>query len=87
MIRVKMTDGRFLFGVDMENVMRLMAGRPIKVDLKPMGGTDEFIIVFGPTYQDILNDLEKALGHPLPDPISEEELQRMEKEPPAGKTA
>ena len=70
MIRAKLEGGPFLFGVDMGNMIRLMQGQPIRVDLRTMGGTDEFIIIFGPTYQDILQDIAKAAG------VSVEELMK-----------
>jgi len=62
MIRARMSDGRFLFGIDAVNIFKLMDGQPIKVDLKEMGGSDSFVIVFGPTYADIIEDIAKAVG-------------------------
>jgi hypothetical protein len=75
MIRARLSDGRFLFGLDAENVRRLVNGQPIAIELEPMGGTDKILIMFGQTYGDILNELETAMGEPLPEPISEEELE------------
>jgi len=76
MIRAKLSNNTFLFGVDAVNIFKLMDGQPIHVDLKELGGHDRFIIMFGATYQDILDEIEKVTGQPMPEPLSEEELKQ-----------
>lgn len=66
MIRARLSDGRFLFGVDAENVRRLKAGQPLVIDLTMMGGKDQLVIVYGDTLQDIVRELEAAHDGPLP---------------------
>jgi hypothetical protein len=66
MIRATLSDGRFLFGIDAENVRRLKAGSPIQVDLSTMGGQGVFILVYGDTLADIVRDLEEGTGQKLP---------------------
>lgn len=66
MIRATLSDGRFLFGIDAENVRRLKAGMPLIFDLTLTGGTDTVLIVYGETMADILRELESKNGGPLP---------------------
>lgn len=66
MIRATLTNGRFLLGIDAENVRRLKEGRPIIVDLSTMGGRDTVIIMYGETMADIVRELEQASGQKLP---------------------
>jgi len=66
MIRATLTDGRYLLGLDAENVRRLRDGKPIAIDLSHMGGHDALIIMYGDTQSDILKQLEGATGGPLP---------------------
>lgn len=68
MIRIRLTDGTFLFGIEAENVRRMKDGQPIRIDLKPMGGTDTLVLMYGETQGDIKRELETAFGHPLPEP-------------------
>lgn len=66
MIRAKLSNGKFLLGVDAENLRRLQGGKPIIVDLAEVGGHDEVLIMFGPTMKDIVRELEVVNGGPLP---------------------
>jgi len=65
MLRARLSNGDFLFGVDAENIRRLTHGMPLMVDLTSLGGTDKLLIVFGPTMHDIMEQLEQTIG-PLP---------------------
>lgn len=66
MIKARLSDGRFILGLDAINVQRLQAGQPIACSLAQVGGTDDLIIMFGPTLQDIVDQLQQANGGPLP---------------------
>lgn len=66
MIRVRMSDGLFIMGVDAENIRRLKDGEPLNIDLRPLGGTDRVVIIYGDTLLEIARDLERATGAPLP---------------------
>lgn len=68
MIRAALTDGRFLFGIDAENVRRLKSGLPIILDLGPLGGKDTVLLMYGETMADILAEMRAANGGPLPVP-------------------
>ena len=68
MIRARSSDGTFILGIDAENVRRLKEGKPILVSLAELGGTDDVLIVYGDTLQDIVRDLEEASGSKLPAP-------------------
>lgn len=67
MIRARTSYGRFILGIDAENVKRLKDGQPIVVSLCEMGGHDDVMIVYGETLDDIKRDLERECG-PLPEP-------------------
>lgn len=69
MIVAKLTDGRFVIGLDAENLKRLTSGQPIAIDLTKLGGRDVFCIMYGATMTDIQNEIEDALGEPLPAPM------------------
>ena len=58
-------DGLMILGIDAENVRRLKAGQPILKALSQFGGTDDVLIVYGDTIEDVKAQLEKAMG-PLP---------------------
>jgi hypothetical protein len=66
MIRVRLSNGAFVFGLDAENVRRLTDGQPIVVDMRPLGGSDKFMLIYGETLDTILAELERANGGPLP---------------------
>jgi predicted SpoU family rRNA methylase len=66
MIRARLSNGSFIFGIDAENVRRLKEGKPIYVDLRPMGGSDVFMLMYGDTLEDIEKELAEASGRPLP---------------------
>lgn len=66
MIRARLSNGDYLFGIDAENVRRLLAGMPIVVDLALMGGQNKILIVYGADMADLTRQLEEATGGPLP---------------------
>jgi hypothetical protein len=66
MIRARLTNGDFIFGVDAENIRRLTMGQPIIMNLRLMGGTDKLLLVYGETLDDIKRDLERVTAAPLP---------------------
>lgn len=66
MIRARLSDGTFLLGIDAENVRRLKDGKPIYVNLRQLGGSDQVLIMYGDDQQAILQELEKANGGALP---------------------
>lgn len=67
-IRARLSNGVFVLGIDAENVRRLKKGQPILVSLAQQGGTDDVMIMYGETLDDICRELEAATGRPLPDP-------------------
>ena len=69
MLRARLTNGNFLLGIDAENVRRMREGKPIVVDLTPMGGTDQILIMYGDTQADIARELEELTGQALPVPM------------------
>lgn len=69
MIRARLSNGDFLFGIDAENIKRLREGQPIMVDLVPMGGDGKIIITYGETLADVRRDLESQFGE-LPPPTT-----------------
>lgn len=77
MLRARLNNGVFIFGIDAENVKRLKAGNPIIVSLAELGGTDDVVIMYGETLEDIQRELEEAQGAPLPQPTT---LKTMRKE-------
>lgn len=62
MLRARMSNGLFIFGLDAENIRRLKAGMPIHVELDSMGGQDRFVLIYGDTLDDVKKELEKTLG-------------------------
>lgn len=66
MIRARLSNGTFVFGIDAENVKRLRLGKPIVIDLAELGGTDKLCIMYGTTMADILREMEEATGQKLP---------------------
>jgi len=69
LIRARLSNGTFIFGIDAENVRRLKKGMPLDIDLTMLGGTDKLIMVYGETMGDIVRDLEEASGQKLPIPM------------------
>lgn len=65
MIRARLSDGRFLLGIDANNVQKMKEGKPLVVDLSDHGGVDCFIMVYGDTLADVLKDITDA-GFNLP---------------------
>lgn len=66
MIKARLTreDGTlvFVFGIDKENVARLKQGRPMKVDLKEMGGSGEVLIHYRDTMAELEADFAPMIG-------------------------
>lgn len=61
----KAKDGKTIvgFGIDAENVKRLMAAMPILVHLKDLGLADiDILIHYGDTQKRIYEDLEEMIG-------------------------
>lgn len=66
MLRARLGNGLFILGLESENIRRLKAGEPIVVSLAQIGGTDDVMIMYGDTLQDIIDELERASGQPMP---------------------
>ena len=66
MIRARLSNGTFVFGLDPVNIARLMEGQPIEVDLTELGGTDTFLLMFGISPQHIVDQLREATGSDVP---------------------
>lgn len=66
MLRARLSNGDFLFGIDAENVKRLKAGKPLVIDLTLMGGRNKLMICYGETLADIKREWEAVSGQPLP---------------------
>lgn len=52
----------YAFGLSKRNIQLLKQGRPINVDLAPMGGTGSVMIFYGKTEQDMARDLAEFVG-------------------------
>ncbi len=65
MIRAKLSNGDLLFGIDAENVRRLVDDNPLMVDLHQMGYPFRIIITYGDTLAEVQARLER-IGGPLP---------------------
>jgi S-ribosylhomocysteine lyase LuxS involved in autoinducer biosynthesis len=67
MIKAKTNTGDLLYGIDAENVRRLIAGKPIVIDMADMGGRKGTytIIMYGETLDDIKKEIEAATGLPF----------------------
>lgn len=59
MIRARASNGVFILGIEKENVRRLKNGQPILVSLLELGGTDDVLIMYGETLEDIKKELEQ----------------------------
>jgi hypothetical protein len=68
MLKAKTNNGIFILGLEAENIKRLKQGKPILVSLAELGGTDDVMIMYGETVQDIAKELEDASGSKLPKP-------------------
>lgn len=55
----------FIFGLSAANVKHLKDGKPMSIDLVPLGGEGQIAILFGETEADIANELRIQFG-PLP---------------------
>lgn len=69
MLRARCSNGMFILGLDAENLRRLQAGQPIVVALAQMGGTDDVMIMYGDTIEEIRDYLEEETGRALPPAI------------------
>ena len=69
MLRARTSNGVFILGIDAENVRRLQAGKPILVSLAELGGTDDVMIFYGETLDDIQRELEQVMGSKMPTPM------------------
>lgn len=67
MLIARASNGMMILGIDAENVKRLKDGKPILKALSQFGGTDDVLIIYGDTLDDVQRELERALG-PLPKP-------------------
>ena len=61
MLKAKITDGPYIFGLDAENIKRLTSGQPILIKMEEIGGVGEIMIIYGETLSDIKNELESAM--------------------------
>lgn len=61
MLKAKIKNGPYIFGLDAENIKRLTAGQPILINMEEIGGTGEIMIMYGETLSDIKNELESAM--------------------------
>ncbi len=66
MMKAKLTlqDDRpaYLFGLSGLNLQKLREGKPIVIELEPMGGVGEVVIMFGETEADMLRELGDLIG-------------------------
>lgn len=62
MIYAQLSDGDWLLGIDAENVRRMKAGRPLRIELKRFGGTNNVIIMYGETLSEIHAELVRVFG-------------------------
>lgn len=71
MIKAKTNTGDFLFGIDAENVRRLVAGKPIVIDMGELGGRPGTysIIMYGETLTDIVREIEAVTGQKFDDTV------------------
>ena len=52
----------FILGIDEENIKRLKDNKPMVVNLSEIGGTDEFVLMYGPTIQAMRQELEQIFS-------------------------
>ena len=62
MLIARASNGLMILGIDAENVKRLKEGKPILKALGQFGGTDDVLIIYGDTLDDVQRELEKTLG-------------------------
>ena len=75
MLRMRLSNGLCILGLDAENIRRLQKGHPILVCLSELGGKDDVCIMFGETLKDIQNEIANTLGVVLPEPQTLNELR------------
>lgn len=66
MLIARFADGRFVIGIDARNVELLKQGKPMKIDLVNFGGQDDVLLMYGQTLEEVVRELERALGEKLP---------------------
>jgi hypothetical protein len=66
MLRLRMSNGLFIFGLDAENIRRLTSGQPIHIELEQLGGTDRILIMAGETMADVAKEIEAVTGTTIP---------------------
>ena len=70
MLKARTNEGTFILGLDAENIKRLQAGKPILLSLAEIGGTDDILIMYGETIDDMERELQRNTGRPLPVPTA-----------------
>jgi hypothetical protein len=66
MIVAKLSDGRFIVGIDSRNLELLKKERPLRLDMTDYGGSDCILVVYKDTLNEVKKILEQATGSPLP---------------------
>jgi len=60
---IKFRAGELLgFGISEENVKRLKAGQPIKINLAEMGLSGEMLIFYKPTDEELVESMKPYIG-------------------------
>ena len=68
MIRARLNNGLFVFGIDAENIRRMLKDKqPIYINLKDIGGSDRFALMAGETLDEVVKDMCSA-GMEFPKP-------------------
>jgi len=67
LIRARIANGWFIFGLTAKDVAALKDGTCLKVDLTEYKGKDTVIIVYGADKEEIYGTLEQMTGAKLPD--------------------
>lgn len=55
----------FLLGLSAGNIKHLQNGRPMRIELEPLGGEGAVGIMYGETEADIMKEMRRVFG-PLP---------------------
>ena len=76
MLKGRLNNGVFILGIDAENVRRLKDNKPILLSLAEIGGTDDILIMYGDTIEDIEKELELVTGKPMPEPMPYEDIKK-----------
>jgi hypothetical protein len=75
MMRIRLSSGAFIIGLDAEDIRRLTNKEPIFIDLEKIGGTDKVLIMAGETLNDVAKEIEKKIGVTLPTVNMPEKMQ------------